>query len=85
MPSIEHRLVLHYYNIKKAEQNNVEFKQKENKISTLHQSQCNNGFQWRPVRCNSRKYTPQNYTPGMFLLRQHAMVVDLFMYTFEYH
>ena len=28
---------------------------------------------------------PQNYTPHMFWLRQYAMVLDLFMYTFEYH
>ena len=28
---------------------------------------------------------PQNYTPSMFWLRQYAMVIDLFIYTFEYY
>ena len=32
MPTIENRLVLHYYSIEKAGQNNAEFKQTENKF-----------------------------------------------------
>ena len=39
----------------------------------------------RPGQCNSQKYTPWNYTPGMFWLRQYATVIDLFIHTFECH
>ena len=35
MPTIEHRLVLYYYNIKKAVKGNAEFIQLENKIFTV--------------------------------------------------
>ena len=38
MPTREHRLVCHYYNIKKAEPNNAEFIQLENDIFLTNSS-----------------------------------------------